>query len=427
MRDCLSARFDIKEFEFRDGSAGLSFETLHHLNAIHPDYFNGSEKLFSYSQSNLLATRNLVTGSPAKDDREKDLPAAPDDEFEAEGVIELDELKKFFVNPAKYYYEKVMGVYFDFMESGLPADDEPMASGGLEAYKIKQDIMERIETELDMDIGFLNQDSLIPVYEVEGAIPLGEAGVNAVDEITANIGDWLSKEIKVNDISCGILGNILRKRKDAVTASHRLTVTTSDGTEKCIAGESEFIQLQTDEYFLNLQVDARPSGLRSKDKINSWLSHLFVCAVLDDSAVHTFACGYKKVSGSKVALESVCFEPVAADDAKKHLSDLLDLYQKGQTEVLPFAPETSEEYCKVLVKTLDPDGALKKADSKWGMRKNDEYGRSEVHDNFMFHAFGEDGPMIKDGQDNGAFYDIAKTVFDPMFNADAGDKKGGKT
>jgi hypothetical protein len=42
----------------------------------------------------------------------------------------------------------------------------------------------------------------------------------------------------------------------------------------------------------------------------------------------------------------------------------------------------------------------------------------------MFHAFGEDGPMIKGGNDNNEFQDIARKFYDPMFRDVGNDNKG---
>jgi len=416
MRDCLAARFDMKESEFRDGTTGLAFEILHHLNAIHPDYFNGRENLFSFSQPNLLATRNLIGLSP-EEKVEFPFPASVRDVFEPTAEIELDQLRRFFVNPAKYYYRNALGVYFDADESGLPGDDEPVKPGGLESHKIRQDIMEMLEPGMDIDA--VEPDELIPIYEVEGYIPLGKAGEAAVDEIVSNIGGWLSSEIKVNDICCGTLAELLRIQKSATAVTNDVTVS----GRTTVSGEYKIFQIQTEAGLLNLQLDARPSGLKSKDKIRSWISHLFVSAVLENGGVYTVVCGYKKIGKDEIKTESECFLPVAQDKAQRMLSDLLDLYRKGQTDVLPFAPETSEEYSKVLQESSDENGALKKAEKKWGERKNDAYGRSEVHDNFMFHAFGEDGPMLKDGSENVEFKVIAEIVYASRFGSGGGEEK----
>jgi exodeoxyribonuclease V gamma subunit len=165
MRDCLSARFDIEKTKFHDGTEGFSFETLHRLNAIHPDYFNGNEKLFSFSKPNLLATQYLVASLQGEmEDQGQDKPYSPLAVISNSGEkkeIDLEELKKFFVNPAKHYYTKTLGVYFDIQESELPADDEPMISGGLESYKIKQEIMRKLKDECDMNIDLVNIDDLI--------------------------------------------------------------------------------------------------------------------------------------------------------------------------------------------------------------------------------------------------------------------------
>jgi hypothetical protein len=48
-----------------------------------------------------------------------------------------------------------------------------------------------------------------------------------------------------------------------------------------------------------------------------------------------------------------------------------------------------------------------------------------VHDDFMFHAFGEDGPMAKG--DNDEFQDIARKFYEPMLDSIQDAKKCGKS
>ncbi len=424
MHSYLINRCNFPETTIMDGNNGTPFETLHHLNSIHPDYFNkNNNKLFSYSKEDFLATKQLIKTDNINNGENENSHTSPKIDITPE--IELETVKIFFVNPAKYYYQNILGVRLKRQDTLLPDDNEPIKSDTLQDYKLKIDLMEEQ----------LPLDEITRVSEVEGAIPLAEAGQEHIKSVADNIEHWLKDYLIINDVDYGRLKESLNKQSGIQEKAKDLNINLDNNQEITIHGSSRILsitghritkktkqdsesQVTPEKVTLNIQLEARPTDIKAKDKVRAWISHLFACAVAEDlnSAPHTIIIGLH----DQKELEAEYFIPLNSDTAKEKLQTLIKLYHTGQLEPLPFAPETSEAYYD----NIDNQHiAIISAINKWGTNTYSEYGRDEAMDNFMFHAFSENGPAIKNGIVNELFKEVSKDFYKPLFENVSNNKE----
>ena len=399
-----------------DGSEGLPIETLHHLTAIHPDYFDDSAhpELFSFSKPDFLAAKEIAANSNNLISRmnisKKHASAQLTATNTEDGLrtIELDILKAFFVNPAKHYYCNTSGIRLEIKPSILPDDDEPETNDPLESYKLKATIIKEL---INNGLDSLSLEKLSREAKVNGCIPLVDTEKHSLLKTSEDISAWLEKMVSVEEQECDNLINILRSNT-AIAADLELAL--PGKTQTILRGSYTLHHPERCEHAV--QVFARPASLKTKDKIEAWISHLFACAMQKTGKVHTLAIGMDKAKQKQV-----CFSPLDRSRATSLLKDLLEIYYRGEQSPLPFAPETSEAYFSSLLRnaavehpaTDQVNEAMQAAARKWGTRKATQQYRQEALDDYMFHVFGENGPQADSTADS-EFHKIAIAFFKPM-------------
>ncbi|MCK5529200.1 MAG: exodeoxyribonuclease V subunit gamma [Kiritimatiellae bacterium] len=432
LKDYLSNNYKMKKITLFDGSNGLPFETLHHLNAIHPDYFNDTDnKLFSYSNQTFMATKQLINSKKHQDDINFSEPLI---EPTLPTVIELQELKDFFINPAKQFYKKNLEIQLGSKRSILPDNDEPMTVDALSSYNLKSTILSKLQ-----ESGFtkFKNRELTKSEKVNGNIPLSKTGDDAIQKITADITIWTENFFSINDTECNSIRAAISTQEGTEETPSELTISMDNIGAINIHGSQRIFKLEClnnkdnqvnstgkntnragTETF-NIQLEVRPSSLKTKDKIRAWVSHLFTCSVTDNID-YTITIGMN----SKNRCESIAFRSLEKELATKELKKLLELYIQGQTRPLPFAPETSAAYYEHLNpnketdKTPEHTTAIYSAVNRWGSRKSNTVPRPECLDDSLFHAFGEDGPAYIHGNENPTFAEVAINFFTPMLKKD---------
>ncbi|NTW75187.1 MAG: exodeoxyribonuclease V subunit gamma, partial [Chlorobiaceae bacterium] len=110
----------------------------HKLQGFNPDCFSESEGLFSYSADNFraLERRNSLPPRPFV---EEPLPAIPDEER----TVTIDDLVRFFANPSAFFLERRLGLKPTVALNPLE-EREPFGAKGLEAYLIRQEMLEAL-------------------------------------------------------------------------------------------------------------------------------------------------------------------------------------------------------------------------------------------------------------------------------------------
>jgi len=113
------------------------------------------------------------------------------------------------------------------------------------------------------------------------------------------------------------------------------------------------------------------------------------------------------------------FNPVTKSDADAAFKDMIDMYNRGREIPLPFAPETSAAYYGSLYKSgalpTPSDEQIMEAEQAAEGKWSNGFGRTELEDESMFHAFGEPGPLYADDDINPDFREYSEKFFEPFF------------
>lgn len=395
LRDHLVITYKLEEKKLEDGSRLLPFEVLHRLQSSHPAYFTGNE-LFSYSTTGFLTARQLVR------DQQEPPPiksgGLSNAAVDVSTVIELDTLTNFFLNPAQHYYRNVLCVNLKPKGPAVNRDEEMFVCNSLENYTLTTEILETFKKH-DYDVTCLDRAGMLGRTKANGQVPLGAVGEAALAELVATADGWLGTVME-NFPLCGkSVREILRVRDGAEPGLRDILITFPASAGVNVRGVSIILE----GFDAPVQVKARPAEIKDKDRVRAWIAHLFACATCP-AGVSTVIIGKEN---------SETFKPLVCKEAQAALAELVGLFIEGQGAPLPFAPLSSMAYASVLqdqgigTGCVNPD-ALCAATVAWGYRDNYGHG-DECKDIWLFHAFGEEGPMAD--QHSERFVRAALTFF----------------
>ncbi len=335
----------------------------HPLQAFSPRYFRNNENIFSYSENNYRASKAAVTG---RREALQFINGKLSDHYEwqKDQAIELNELIKFFNNPSKYIIRTRLGINLEAVEDVID-NREPFDINGLQKYKIEDYVCGEF-------INGRDTSGLYKTFRARGMLPHGNTG-----------------EVAFNNLLPGI-----KHFSDRI---------------KSFAGdrkpESLKIDLNISGYNLTGRLDnIWPAGMiqyryadtKAKDRIKSWIMHL----ALNASKKNPYP------AKSMLICKDASWEmgPVESIDA---LGELIEIYIKGNNELIYFFPETSLEYTNILLKKGSRTDALRQAEKKWA---GNDYSAGEGSDPYYELCFGKINPL------NMNFAEISLKIFETMIN-----------
>jgi exodeoxyribonuclease V gamma subunit len=327
--------------------------TQHPLQAFSRRYFDGSSKLFSYSDALREAANRAGRGGAASQ------PLIPDDlpEPEAEWrTVELESLIRFLRNPVRYLLQQRLKIRLEEAEEEVAAR-EPFTADPLQSYELKQRLLAlRLRAEPVQDaLAVARASGLLPHARVGEA--LFERASDAVDGFAAKVLEAQPKEM-LDPIGVDLALGEMRMRG------------TLSGVSK--AGLLGY----------------RLARFRAKDLLNAWVRHL----VLNVVAPEPVARVTRWIGQDDV----VTFAPV--DDARAILMRLLELYWTGLRRPLHFFPDSAQAY-------VEKNRSLDAAHSKWDIS---DFGRGEAADSYYRLAFRGFDPLDTE------FEEVAMAVFGPI-------------
>lgn len=190
--DYLAARFPAasptgKTEEDRK-SALESFRFEHPLQPFSQRYFTGGGKLFSYSKTMRDAAAALRGGNRKSPNRFAASLPEPD---ASRRTIDLDELAKFFANPARGFLNERFGI--DLKEEGAAMDEvEPLEIDGLQKWSLREEIFNRT---LEGRQSGVDSGSVRSLLLARGTLPFGGFGENDCDDAFAVV-DAMREKLK---------------------------------------------------------------------------------------------------------------------------------------------------------------------------------------------------------------------------------------
>ena len=274
----------------------------HPLQSFSPKYFaNKNSRFFSYSEEELTACQNsfkmidnenIFLGKPLERPLERDM--------------KFEDLIYFFFNPAKTFIRNNFEFSFD-EEDDFFDDQEPFTFDGLERYLLEQDLGKRLlNKKLDLD-------DLWQEYQAKGLLPHGVIGKSTFKKIFINLEQVASKT------EFFLAGEPLTPQNFLITLDNYQ-----------IRGALNNLWPGGQRLF-------RFANLKTKDLLRGWLYHLALNFVKPEGVpLETVIIAKDKIA---------CFREVPEN--KVIIEQLVEVYQQGLKEPLPFAPETSWAWCQV--------------------------------------------------------------------------------
>ncbi|MGI9277364.1 MAG: exodeoxyribonuclease V subunit gamma [Endozoicomonas sp.] len=282
--------------------------TEHPLQPFSPSNFLPGGELFSYAHEWLSAAQhNPKAESPFL------LHSLPTPEEQVD-TIELSELLRFYRNCCKHFFNRRLKVYFEEGDEQLP-DTEPFTIDGLEAYSLKQGILESLLTRGD-DLSELQTN-----LKATGQLPHGAFGELLLEE----------QQKQLNKM---------------VTRVREAIVTPADDVEVNLNIEGQQLTGWLKQMYDTGLVRFRPARTKGRDIMLTWIEHLCYCASVP-SPEFTLLYGLDN---------QILFNPVSQAEALEQLGNLIEHYHKGHNEPLAFFPETAYTWL-----TADDEKATKAA------------------------------------------------------------------
>lgn len=375
LRDTLAANFEMKGEDILEK---LTF--VHRLQAFSPAYFDGCDKLFSYSQDNLAAARSLVSSEPLPPALFMPQPLPePEPAFK---TVSLADLYRFFRNPANFLLNRRLGMVLREGSEGIE-ETEAFALQGLDRYEVARHLVERYVTRTD-------ERALRDFRKAKlatGELPHAAVGACEYDRLQARARHFVEltdrfvagEALPALDFELELAGCLLRGSVEGI--------------------------------FPAGAVIYRFARVRAKDYLRAWLHHLVLNRVRPENyPTQTLLVGVETArEGNWCGWR---FQPVA--NSQEVLTSLVELYWQGLRQPLRFFPDSALAYVdKLLNSKKTPDEAVKKAQETWdgGTGDGGERIRGEKDDPYLDLCFGrEDAPL------NAEFQHLARAIFEPIVN-----------
>ena len=344
--------------------------TKHRLQAFSPEYFRKKGKLVSYSPENFEAAKRAL--DPDKEGRlfiERGLPE-PSEEWK---TVDINQLCRFFTNPAKFLLIQRLGIYLE-EEEALFDETEPFDVKGLEKYQLEQELVERGAEKGSLEDSF-------KAVKASGQLPHGVPGECLYRETCRGIESFLGRLASYRE------GTLLEPLEvDLRLGQFRLV------------GRIESI-------YPNGLLHFRYADVKPRDRLRVWVHHLILNKIKNQAypcngilACKDFDCKYPPIKESEALLK-----------------DLLEAYWQGLIEPIHFFPLSSWAYAEALAKGKDPDQALKSARNKW---EGSDFNRGEIENSYYQVCFEHADPLDEE------FEELSKSIFEPLIECEEKTKNG---
>ncbi|MHC4871806.1 MAG: exodeoxyribonuclease V subunit gamma [Planctomycetota bacterium] len=384
LRDYISQRFNsLPTYTAHDNSELFAFETLHRLQPFHQSYFTEEEnQLFSYSENNCAIAEKLTRKELSPEDCCFTF-APPEDLSEEDRTIDIAELARFFRDPASTYYQHSLQVRFEKPSEVVLPDSELSARDGLETFYANSCLV-------DSFINSVNAEETKLILHERGFLPYGDEGKKVFSNLHKNIQLILTKEIK--EINDNTLGKLISENTELLRDSIKCgNFQISINQNICLLADGENLK----------SVSLRPSTIKNKDLLDSWLTQLFLSVINPGKTVGTLVCGLK--SGK---LEKKSLTAVDSEEAVEILTQYALLYFAGRTSILPFTPDASFRWQEAIMSDKDIDEAFISAQSAW---QGSKFSSGEGKNLSFRQSFGSNGPMS-----DSMFAECAELIYSPL-------------
>ncbi len=370
LREYLARRFGAEEFEAR-----------HPLQPFSRRYFDGSAPaLFSYAENMLEAAAAIGGGAAAGAPSRFAHTVAPVREPEA--TLDLDTLARFFGAPAKSFLQTRLRMRLEVEEVAL-AEEEPFELDGLGRWQLRDRMWA------------LHREGMAPrqVSETVAAEPgLPEAAMGHIAVADA-AGALAGLDVAMGEHAAALAAAPIDL--DLPCDGLRLT-----GTLEGVDAKAGYL------------LWSRIGSIRPKDRIDAWLKLLAWTVWSGDLITGYQAC---LVGLGNKGLETRWLQAPPASDSAGLLQSWVEAWRRGQTGLLPFAPQSSWAYADALAKhgrgagdAAAHERAMRAARNTWS---GGRFAFAEADDSYAALAYDGDSPLGDD------FAALARELLLPLVRA----------
>ncbi len=340
------------------------FIIKHRLQPFNAAYFKGGRRLFSYSEEWLGTARCLLQEQTPPPPFLAAPLAAPEETLKH---LDLARLCRFFVNPARFFLDRRLGMVLDEERTVLD-ETECFEMAGLEQYALGQTLLAARMAGHDLTV-------LYPPLKASGMLPHGVPGELAFKSTSGEVERFARRvEPYLHE------GELEPLVFELPVADFTLT-----GSIPSL--------------YRHYLVRYRYATIKAKDLLNLWIPHL-VLNLIGDPAYprESLLMGLDEKGWC-----ALTYTPVA--NSRELLDKLLAIYWSGLSKPLPFFPETSLHFAEhVLLKGTPPEKALAAAEAKW----TGDFHRGEGQDLSCQLCFNAVNPL------DAEFERLAVAVFGPL-------------
>lgn len=381
-RGQLELRFDA-ERETREGGVLGQLLLEHPLQSFSERYFRADTdpRLFSFAADAAAGaaarrgqrrSRRLLFSEP--------LPLAAE-----ERTVTLQQLLRFFDNPARHVVERSLGVWL--REDALRVEDrEPTALDALGSHQVGARL-------IDLMLAGISVDRAAQLVVASGALPHGALGEQALAAVLPKC-EAIAKAA-------------LRWRAGGALPPLSLSIEL----------DSARLEGVLSDLYRDAMVRVDFGRLNGRRQLGSWLRHLALCASASPPGQSVL------VARSSEEACVVSFGPLPPERARMLLAELIAILRRGERGPLPFFPDASLAYTEALLhpkgKGDARDKALRAAHASytaapfggWGVEADEYVARVYEGDSPIAPAA---APLAEDWP---GFEALALAVFTPMLEA----------
>ena len=362
-------------FEMEGGKIRDRIVTKHRLQAFSPEYFKGDKQLFSYSQVNRQAAERLL---------ERRQPPTPflsqglSDPEEAWRRVDLDQLCRFFNNPAKFLLNRRLGIYLEERASILE-DREAFEIKGLEKYLLEQRMVAWEFSGRDLA-------DYLPVAKASGQLPHGAPGECIYESLSHGVKRFVDMTEPFTR----------EKRLEPLEVDLKISGFTLTG--------------RIDSLHPDRLIHYRYAKVTPNDRLRLWLHHLVLNSLrAQDYPLSSMLVGLRP-TGPEPGWAAWAFTP--QEESRDLLGNLLKTYWRGLLRPVHLFPRASWAYAEGLLQGKKPEEkALNRARSTW---TGNDYSQGECEDAYYRLCFRDRDPLDSE------FQEIATETFGPLLASQKG-------
>ena len=313
----------------------------HKLQPFHPSYYIESDEFNSQLKSYDASWLNAVNVVKQKN-KQNTLPllAAIEDQ---QHVLELDQLIRFYLNPARYFMQHRLKAYLKLQDIE-ENEDEPFNLDALTRYQLKEQLLIAIQEQ--------SLDTFIEKLKLSGKYPYGAFGDMEVNALVQQ------SQIMASGLEAYASHNIAATNIDLQLEEGRLQA---------------WLQLTNTQLYLVYHLGQLSAG----KKMNAWFSHLALCA--QGEAVETHILSFKNAKSNQLITH--VFDAISPEKAKDYLNQYLEYFRLGDRQPLVIPARTSDAWCAAYLNSKNQD---REDEAAWQMALK------TYHDDFNDFSDGKD-------------------------------------